>query len=165
VTPEDALTPIAEIAIALAGFTSVVAVFRRSEIGSWNPEAKTRIRNLLLLSFTMILCALLPFALSGLSDSPFIVWGMPSLILGTAQLLVVSVAFVRIRSGTITLMWPLVTWISFPIAFVVGSLLILSAFSILLAPSAAILVLGLLWSLVNGGTVLATTLSFLWSSE
>jgi len=63
------------------------------------------------------------------------------------------------------MMWPLVTWISLPIALVVGSLLIVSAFGIFFAPSAAILVLGLLWNLLSGGTLLATTLSFLWSSE
>jgi len=77
-TPEDALTPIAEIAIALAGFTSVVTVFRRFRDDSWTIEERVRIRNLIALSFSILLCALLPFALSGLSDSPFIVWGVPS---------------------------------------------------------------------------------------
>ena len=164
-TPEDALTPIAEIAIALAGFSSVVMVFRRSRDDSWTPDEKVRIQSLIAVCFTIILCALLPFALSGVSDSPFVVWGVPSLILGTVQLLTLSIAIARIRSGVVTLMWPLVTWTSFPISLAAGSLLVLSAFNILFAPSSVILVLGLLLNLLNGGTLLGTTLSFLWSSE
>ena len=65
--PQDVLTTIAEISIALAGFTGLVAAFRQFGGYRWSFEERLRITMLIVLSFTVIICALSPFALGGMT--------------------------------------------------------------------------------------------------
>jgi hypothetical protein len=45
--PSEALSTAAQIAVALAGFAGVVAVFRRDSVHDWTPIDKSRLRLLL----------------------------------------------------------------------------------------------------------------------
>jgi len=45
--PGEALSTAAQIAVALAGFASVVVVFRRESVHEWSPVDKFRLRLLL----------------------------------------------------------------------------------------------------------------------
>lgn len=62
-TGEDALLTTAEVAVAFAGFASVVTVFRRREDGSWSPPDTIRFQLMITASLSTVFFALLPFAL------------------------------------------------------------------------------------------------------
>jgi len=76
-TPEDALPVIAEIGIGLAGFSGLVAAFVQQSGQTWRLEQKARIVLLIILSFGMMIAAMMPYALAGASESPALVWGVP----------------------------------------------------------------------------------------
>jgi hypothetical protein len=74
---EDAFLTVAEFAIALAGFTSVVVIFSRGG-GEWAPADRFRIRSALLSSLGAGLLALLPSCLVLLGLSGTAVWRLSS---------------------------------------------------------------------------------------
>ena len=82
-TPQDALFSIAEISIGLAGFSGLVAAFVQHEGQTWRADQKARIVLLIVLSFGVIAAALAPYALSGISTSPRLVWGAPMVAFST----------------------------------------------------------------------------------
>jgi hypothetical protein len=69
----QALTAVAEVAIALAGFSGVVVVFRRSE-DPWLPEDRFRIAVLVISSFMTAAFAFLPLLLWGMVGAEHRVW-------------------------------------------------------------------------------------------
>jgi hypothetical protein len=73
-TPEDSLLAIAEVGIGLAGFSGLVAAFVQHSGQSWRPDQKARIVLLIVLSFGVIVSALTPYALSGVTTAPSLVW-------------------------------------------------------------------------------------------
>jgi hypothetical protein len=61
---EGFLTTIAEVGIAVAGFSGIVAVLGRRSEGDWSEADRLRLRLLLLVSFNTVLLSLLPMFLS-----------------------------------------------------------------------------------------------------
>ena len=68
----DVLLAIAEVSIALAGFTSVVAVLGKRSYGDWSPEDTMKLWLMLEYSFATLFLALIPFVPHslGLPGSP-----------------------------------------------------------------------------------------------
>lgn len=77
----DALSIIAEVSLGLAGFTGVVVVLGRVERDAF---LRLRLSYLLSVSFSALLLALLPFALSELSLATHQVWLTASLLLAAS---------------------------------------------------------------------------------
>jgi len=66
---------LAEIAIALAGFSSIIVIFRRSGAdGAWEPEDIFRLRIMLQYGLFAAGFAVLPGAASGIGLSPALLW-------------------------------------------------------------------------------------------
>ncbi len=76
--PQDALTTVAEIAIAIAGFSGVAAVLGRRSAGEWAPVDVFRLRLLLRASFAIVILCFLPIVLSSASVAPKMTWALSS---------------------------------------------------------------------------------------
>jgi hypothetical protein len=68
------LTSVAEVAIAIAGFSGIVAVFRRTDEGSWPPDVRLRLTLLILSSLTTAAYAFLPLVVWEILRSEDRVW-------------------------------------------------------------------------------------------
>ena len=161
-TPEDALPNIAEIAIGLAGFSGLVAAFGQRPGQAWRRDQKTRIVFLVILSFSMIIAALFPSAMSGISDSPALVWGVPmvgSSVIALA-LLVYWALFSR-RHGY-KLQFPAVSISIISGAALLQVTVLLSGFGVILPYSPALFVFGLLSILVFGANMFLALLHITW---
>ena len=90
----DVLTVIAEIGVALAGFSGIVVALRQRSVESWSPPEILRLRFLVYSSVLIFLFALLPFAFHHLGAAPAVTWSVSSLALafvcGGALLLTVT---------------------------------------------------------------------------
>ncbi len=77
----DVLTVIAEIGVALAGFSGIVVALRQRSVESWSVPEVLRLRLMLYASVSALLFALLPFAPHHLGASPAVTWSASSLVL------------------------------------------------------------------------------------
>jgi hypothetical protein len=76
------LAVLAEIAVGLAGFSSVIVVFRRrGASGAWEPEDLFRFKIMLESSLVAGLFAISPGALDGLGVPPGVLWPLQSALL------------------------------------------------------------------------------------
>jgi hypothetical protein len=78
---EDVLLTLGEVAIAVAGFSSIVAVFGRRSERTWSAVESFRLTTLIMNAVGPALLAFLPFALENLRVSPPFVWGSSSAVL------------------------------------------------------------------------------------
>lgn len=76
--PTDVLATIAELAVAFAGFSGIVAALGRRDEGVIFPEDRVRISVLVGASLSTTAFALLPLALWDLAGSPARVWSITS---------------------------------------------------------------------------------------
>jgi len=162
-TPQDALLSIAEISIGLAGFSGLVAAFIQPTGHSWQPEQKTRIVILILLSFGMIVCSLAPYALAGISASSAIIWGMPMIAFGTLSIGLLIYWLIVSGRRHFKLQFP---WFSRPFIFVAVSLqimVLLSGLGLVFPYSPALFLLGFLSTLVFGANVFLALLYSVWN--
>lgn len=73
----DVLLTLGEVAIAVAGFASVVAIFGRRS-STWAPSEAFRVINLVVTASAAALFSFLPFVLRELGSSDGWVWGLSS---------------------------------------------------------------------------------------
>jgi len=78
---EDVLLTLGEVAITVAGFSSIVAVFGRRSERDWSPVESFRLAALIMNAVGPALLAFLPFALEHLRIPPRFVWGSSSAVL------------------------------------------------------------------------------------
>lgn len=76
--PFDALFTVAEVAIALAGFSGVVAILGQRSSGEWSEPDWLRFAMLLAFSFGAVLFSLLPTLVLALGASEPAAWGISS---------------------------------------------------------------------------------------
>jgi hypothetical protein len=76
--PTDVLATVAELAVAFAGFSGIVAALGRRDEGAIFPEDRVRISVLVGASLSTLAFALLPFALWDVAGSPARVWSIAS---------------------------------------------------------------------------------------
>ena len=70
----DLLLTIAEVALAFAGFSSIVAVFQHRSQESWTLLQAGRLRQMLVFSLLTMLLAFLPFGLAHWGLAPPLLW-------------------------------------------------------------------------------------------
>jgi small-conductance mechanosensitive channel len=88
---DDVLLTIAQVAVAFAGFSSVVAVFGQRAVGRWSEEDLIRLIFLIASSLVVMFLAFLPFFLRLLRFSDAAAWGISSAFLA-ASTIVISIA-------------------------------------------------------------------------
>jgi hypothetical protein len=74
VEENETLRTLAEVAVALTGFTGIVAVLGRRAGGEWTPLELLRLRMLLETSLAVLFLALLPLLLQALRPSEASLW-------------------------------------------------------------------------------------------
>jgi hypothetical protein len=152
VTGESALLTTAEVAVAFAGFASVVTVFRRREHVGWVPGDVLRFQLMIASSLAAVFFALLPFAIEFLGATEPVVWSSASGLLGLY--LAVSLARIGRRTRRLTRSEALHPWISgsFGVGVVVAlALQALNAVGVVFERELGPYFLGLLYLLVLAG--------------
>ena len=95
--PQAILTTIAEVAVALAGFTGVVAVLGNRRDQKWTPEERLQLRTLVETSLTAMFLSFAPSVLSLTMTSDTAVWRLANFLLGTIHLASISSFLVRTK--------------------------------------------------------------------
>jgi hypothetical protein len=98
----EALSVLAEVSVAFAGFSGIVTVFRRRNPGDWSPLDRFRFRFMVEFSLATLFLALAPFFASELGLSERGVWSLCSALLavgGGVYLGRASLRVVRLLAG------------------------------------------------------------------
>ena len=148
----DVLTVIAEIGVALAGFSGVVVALRQRSVESWSAPDVLRLRFMLYASALTVLFALLPFVPHHLGATPALTWSIPSLLLAVVLGFTVGFGFMRntpARSGLSP------GWFVFYLSgFVITvAVLIANAVGLLGGPGLGLYLVGLAWFLFYSTTL------------
>ena len=99
---EAILSTITEVAVALAGFTGVVAVLGHRSQGTWTSSERLQLRTLVETSLTALFASLAPGALSIVMTSEPAVWRLANLILGILHLANLTAFLWRARTAPTT---------------------------------------------------------------
>jgi hypothetical protein len=153
-SPVDALPTVAEIAITLGGFIGLIVAFRPVSAAAWSEEESARVVFVLILCCFILICALLPFALSGLLPSDRVIWGVPLIVFGAGNLFLIVNMFRGIHTKRISIHFPLVSWPILSFWSLLSLLLLLSGLGVLWPFSPGLLLLGMIWSLLIGAITL-----------
>jgi len=158
----DALFPaIAEIGATIAGFSGVIALFRRGTTPSESDPEVFTVRDVVRISLMVAAFALLPFVPDGLDLGGTAVWRVCSLLLAVFVLLgmVASLREVRREHGIRTLREnPVPPWILLPIVVVIELLLCANALAYSPKYAATFYLAALLLLLVLAGLFFLTLL-------
>lgn len=142
----SALLTVAEIAIALAGFSAVVVIFKRRSSGEWARADADRFHGMVLHAMAATAFAFLPFVVALFTDVAARVWSISSGLLGVQILWHVSVV-VRLPSsspGTRPFML---------LGVAAAALQGLNAFGIAFDREFAPYLVGVLWHVVQSGVL------------
>jgi hypothetical protein len=161
--PEDTLFSIAEISIGLAGFSGLVAAFVQQEGQSWKPDQKARIVLLIVLSFGMVVCSMAPYALSGISAAPAIVWGVPMTVFGILTWMLLGYWVVVARKHHFRLQFPLLSIPTLCAAAALQAACLLSGIGLFLPYSPTLFVFGFLSVLLFGAILFLALLNSIWN--
>lgn len=160
--PEDSLFSIAEISIGLAGFSGLVAAFVQQSEHAWRVDQKARIVLLIVLSFGVIVTALAPYALSGISDSPALVWGLPLVAFSTLCVGLLFYWMKLSRRHDIKLLFPLTSIPILGVAVTIQVVAFFSGLGLVFPYSPTVLVLGFLSVLIFGANMFLALLHSIW---
>ncbi len=94
---QDLLQTLAEVSVALAGFSGVVSVFGRRRTGEWDPADRLHLSFMLETSLAALFLSILPFALLAAELSPRWTWTVMSGVLAAFLVLVDGAAIYRYR--------------------------------------------------------------------
>jgi len=97
----DVLSTVAEISVAFAGFSGIVAALGRRDQGSLFPEDRVRISVLLGASLSTIAFALLPFALWEVAGTPSVVWALASAAYAPYGIAIIVVSERHVRQARV----------------------------------------------------------------
>jgi len=161
-SPEDTLVSIAEISIGLAGFSGLVAAFVQNAGQKWRADQKARIVLLIALSFGMMVCALAPYALSGISASPAVVWGAPMIAFSTLTMFLLVHWIVLSRRYGFKLQFPVISMTALTGATALQITSFLSGIGWLMPYSPTLFVFGFLSVLIFGAIVFLALLNSIW---
>lgn len=99
-TGESALLTIAEVAVAFAGFASVVTVFRRRDDEGWPGQDLIRFQLMITTSLAVVFFALLPFAVHFFEASEHATWAGSSFALASFMIVLMLTAGRRVIALT-----------------------------------------------------------------
>jgi len=99
---EAILSTITEVAVALAGFTGVVAVLGHRNQGTWTSSERLQLRTLVETSLTALFASLAPGVLVLMLTSEPAVWRVSNLVLGVLHLSNLSAFLWRARTAQTT---------------------------------------------------------------
>ena len=162
---EGPLLTIAEVSVALAGFSSVVIALRGSGPNAWSAQDRFGLGNVLAASVGSLFGSLLPFPIAYLGCSSDVVWGVTNAVVGVIVLGAVLVLGNAVARAEIPPRTPKIFWAFVGSGLVVAVLLLLSAFDVGLPRGPSVLLIGLIWALLAAFAQLATFVLVTWSGD
>lgn len=162
---EGPLLTIAEVSVALAGFSSVVIALRGSGPNAWSAQDRFGLGNVLAASVGTLFGSLLPFPLSYLGWSNELVWGVANGVVGALILVAVLFLANAVARASVPPRTPGVFWSFIGSGFLVAALLFLSALDLFVPRGPSLLLFGLIWALLGAFAQLATFVLVAWSSN
>ena len=162
---EGPLLTIAEISVALAGFSAVVIALRGAGPHAWSAQDRFGLGNVLAASVGTLLGSLLPFPLAALGWSLEAVWSVSNAVV--ALLVLGSVGFLARAStqGNVPPRAPRAFWSFMASGVVVGVALLLAALGVVFPSGPAVLLFALIWGLLAAFGQLATFVLVTWTGE
>ena len=136
---QSILTTVAEVSIALAGFTGVVAVLGNRRNHDWSPEERLQLRTLVETSLTALFASFAPSVLALFAMNEVAIWKWSNLVLGALHLANLAAFLSRARDAKPTVSQKILLTIG--IGFILAHFL---AFAGVLPWYVLIFVLGLL---------------------
>jgi hypothetical protein len=145
----DALLALAQTAVAFAGFSSIVVLFRRGDLETWHDLEASRFRAMLLASLLAAFFAVLPFPLSKLRVPSDVLWSISSAAMAVC---LVGGAISHFRARRLFLPSTLLIWCAFQTVFWTAFLAqILNICSVGYHREAGPYIFGLSWLLFQAG--------------
>jgi len=142
----DTLNTMAEVAIAFAGFSAVVVIFRRRGDGAWAPADASRFNGMMVHSMHAAGFAFVPQILQHFLPGEAMIWAVSSLLLGVATLLHAFVA-TRLELGVSRRHAAVV----FSMGIIVFALQMANLFSWLGPPGPGLFLVGVFWHTLQAG--------------
>lgn len=93
----EALTTLAEVSVAFAGFSGIVTAFRRRSPGEWSDLDRFRFRFMVEFSLATLALSMLPLFLAELGLSEPRAWTVASLVLGVGALAYLARSALQLR--------------------------------------------------------------------
>ena len=132
--------------MALAGFASLVAVFRQRRDGGWTPRALAGLRFMIELSLCAVLFAIFPFCLAAFGLAPGATWLISCLLLAAAYQVLLYLNVSRSRAISAEGVGHK-QWVQAATGYVLGTivtaLLVLSAFDVWIPRGPSVFLLAL----------------------
>lgn len=138
---QDAVLTIAEIAVALAGFTGIVIIFGGRK-DHWSQEEVLRLRTLLRSSLSALFLSFVPVVALNLELASVGAWELSALVIGS--FMAVNLVVFALRGRRSTLHWTQRAY--YLVGWLVAGALFTASVGVLPKPEVAVL-LGLLWQL------------------
>ena len=154
----DILLTFAEVSIALAGFSGVVAVFGRRDPDSWSLADRLRFFSLVHTSLSSLLLCILPFGLLALNVAEASVWSSLSALFVLYNILVL-VLFTRRLLAASASERAEVTWVVIPVVLaILAPVLVLNVYNVGAGATFGPLLVGIIFLLVLAGFLFARML-------
>ena len=157
---EKVFIALAEIGIAIAGFSGVVAAFGVRGAGQWTADDRLRLAILLTCSMTVVFFSLLPFAMTAMYIPATVVWRVASVLLAMWLILANILGFrsiARARHGFQLESRPWLKWlVRIGDAAAVGAL----SYNVIWMADAGLLLFALLWLLLQSVIMFTELLGF-----
>ena len=157
---QDLLQTLAEVSVALAGFSGVVSVFGRRHTGDWDPADRLHLSFMLETSLAVLFLSLLPFAFLSVELSPRSTWTIMSGIMAAYLVATFGAAAYRYRrlsSDQRTGVGPIY---GFAMALGDLSVVILQLFNVFSAREFSFYLIGLIWLLLSCAVSFVRLLGF-----
>ena len=138
---QEYLSLVAELAVAFAGFTGIVAAFRFRST-SWNTEELANFSTMLRASISALFLSLLPYLLHQLIENTDIAWRIAS----AAVAWVMTITLVRFLSRGNVNQTPFGLYVMFPGGVIAAFINLLAVFNFL--PASDMVILAVSWQLV-----------------
>lgn len=101
--PEVTLTAIAQVSVALAGFTGVASALGRRRKNEWTPEERLQLRTLVETSLTAMFLSFAPGVLDLIVASESALWQLANLLLGATHLTFITLFLLRTKGARPTI--------------------------------------------------------------
>ena len=154
----DILLTLAEISVAFAGFSGVVAVFGRRDPGTWSFADRVRFFMLVHASLSSLLLCIVPFGLLALNVAEASVWRSLSAVF-VLNIIVVGFLFIRRFLAASSSERAEFTLIVFPVFFaIIASVLVLSIYNVAVGATFGPFLVALIFLLVYSSFLFARML-------
>jgi hypothetical protein len=162
-TGSDVLTILAEVFVAFAGFSGIVATLGQRTEGKWRPVDVIRFRALLTTSLAGLVLCVLPFGFHHFAVAEAITWGTCSAVLAvilTAFALSTVLNQAKLRVGEDPDFVPGVFWILAPLGVLVVLIQALNAAGVGLEHTFSGFLVGLIFLLASCSSMFVLLLRF-----